>query len=60
MTTRDPERTARSLITLGAAAALLGVTFAVTGSGGIGGWLVVLGLGALVAGTHRFGRLGPA
>ncbi|HLV68256.1 MAG TPA: hypothetical protein VKY73_20710 [Polyangiaceae bacterium] len=52
-------RDTRRLLAAAAAVTVAGIALVVQDDTGIGRWLVVLGMLALVFGLHRFGRLGP-
>lgn len=55
---RRGEAGARTLLKLGAFAAVLGIALAVADEGALGRWLVLAGIVAMIVGLHRFGRLG--
>ncbi len=52
---------AKKLIGAAATTALMGIALSLNGNGGagVGGWIAVVGLLALMYGLHRFGRQGP-
>lgn len=52
------EHNARLLLTIGASVACLGIALAVAGDDELSRWLTIGGVALLIAGLHRFGRLG--
>jgi hypothetical protein len=52
------EAKARTLLRIATTTAAVGVSLASAGDEGLARWLTVAGLVLLVAGLHRFGRLG--
>jgi hypothetical protein len=57
--TRYQAARARSLIGIAATTALAGIGLAATGDSGLGAWVTLPSLFALIYGLHRFGRSGP-
>lgn len=55
---RKQEAKARTLIRFASITAALGVFLAALGDPSLARWLALLGIVLLVAGLHRFGRLG--
>jgi hypothetical protein len=56
---RDPEQNYRALLGGAAAATAAGIAFSAGGWATLGSVITVAGLLGMVAGLHRFGRLGP-
>ncbi|MFO7180220.1 MAG: hypothetical protein DIU78_016085 [Pseudomonadota bacterium] len=52
-------RDTRRFLAGAAVVTVAGITLVVQDETGLGRWLVVFGMIALVVGLHRFGRLGP-
>jgi hypothetical protein len=52
------ESSARLFIQIGAIVAAVGIALAVSGEDELARWLTLAGVASLVAGLHRFGRLG--
>jgi hypothetical protein len=52
------EASVRMLIKVAAVSSCVGIALAVAGDNDVARWLVVIGLISMVAGLHRFGRLG--
>jgi hypothetical protein len=57
--TTDDERAIRTALIAGVTLALLGIGAAAVAPTWTAGSLLVIGFGAAVWGTHRYGRLGP-
>jgi hypothetical protein len=55
---RKREASARTIIKVGAVAAVSGIALAVADDEDIARWLTLAGVVLLVMGLHRFGRLG--
>ena len=52
------EANTRTLLKIGATLVVCGIALAVADDEGIARWLALAGIGLLVFGLHRFGRLG--
>jgi hypothetical protein len=52
------EANTRTLLKIGGVLAVVGILLAVADDEGIARWLTLVGIGLLVYGLHRFGRLG--
>ncbi len=50
---------ARGLIRVAGACAVIGIGLSASDYGDLGKWLAIVGVALLVVGLHRFGRMGP-
>jgi len=55
---RPSEAGTRTLLRVGAVTTVVGIALAASGDPGLARWLALGGIVLLVAGLHRFGRLG--
>jgi hypothetical protein len=56
---RPREAATRTILQVGAVTTAVGIALAVADDESVSRWLTLLGFALLVAGLHRFGRLGP-